>query len=163
MISLAIILISLIIHIIRNESYIHKYGLNDLNVFYKALTCNFIYKDWKHLIGDCMIILCFMLPFEFHYGPVKTLAIFLVLGYFTNIIEYKFNCKDYDVFIGSSGPSVIFGTIMLLQYEQYLILSIIIFIVSFCLIKKKFRDTGHLAHLMGIFFGFILYCFFLRV
>lgn len=159
MISLFSVIACLTIFFVNPNNNIKIFGLNHLTFkkWYQPFTCNFIYKDFLHLIGDICLIICFMLPYEISYGSFQTFLLLFFSSYITNILEFKLNCKPFETFLGISGPMMMFGTFLLLTLSYNVLLSIIIFLTIFWIVSKKLSNIGHVAHLTGISLGFILY------
>ncbi|MGC9079119.1 MAG: rhomboid family intramembrane serine protease [Nanopusillaceae archaeon] len=127
------------------------------------------------LLIDTLALLFLGLIFEFNYGKVHLLILFILSGIFGNIAFYlQFYNNPYIGGVGSSGGiSGILGALAVLKPKEKIIIfpimipinmsyaAVVWIIFNLVGLMFQFLPIGFSAHLGGIFFG-ILYGYLLR-
>ena len=128
---------------------------------YRFVTAIFLHGGLGHLLYNIFAIGFFGVILEKKIGSEKFLALFLVSGIFANIIAINF----YTASLGASGAIMgIIGTLallkpMMLVWSFGMILPMFL-VATFWVIGDILGifvpdNVGNIAHLAGIFFGFI--------
>jgi len=129
---------------------------------YRFITSIFLHGSFSHLIFNLFALILFGLILESLVGSKRFLMIFFVSGILANLVSVNF----YPFSLGASGAIYgIFGTLTIIRplmtvwvfsLPMPMFFAAIIWIVlSIIGIFNPTDNTGHIAHLSGILFGFI--------
>jgi len=129
---------------------------------YRFITSIFLHGSFSHLIFNLFALILFGLILESLVGSKRFLMIFFVSGILANLVSVNF----YPSSLGASGAIYgIFGTLTIIRplmtvwvfsLPMPMFFAAIIWIVlSIIGIFNPTDNTGHIAHLSGILFGFI--------
>lgn len=135
---------------------------------WRFLSSIFLHGNSSHLILNLFALLLFGLILEKLIGSKKFLLVYLSTGIIANIIAINF----YPLSLGASGAIYgIIGCLTILRPKMGVFIYNVpmpMFIASIIWILIGIfglfipSNTGHIAHLSGIFFGFLFGFYFMR-
>lgn len=167
-ICLAMIVVFFIQIFFKNFTNIFILNKNSWNEIWRFAGSIFLHANLGHLFYNLFALFLFGLILENYIGSKRFLIVFFTSGIIANLIAVNF----YDSSLGASGA--IFGIIGTLIVLRPLLviwafgMPMPILIAGFLwmggdllgayasLIGKPINNTGNIAHLAGIFFGFII-------
>jgi len=134
---------------------------------YRFVTSIFLHGSFSHLIFNLFALIMFGLILESLIGSKKFLILFFAAGIFSSLITVNF----YPSSLGASGA--IYGiigaltiirplmTVWAFSLPMPMFIAAIIWIsLSFIGVFSPMDNTGHIAHLAGIFSGIIFGLYF---
>ena len=169
-IAIACILVFIIQLIIPGFTEFFFLSENALSMPWQFLTAVFLHGSITHLLYNLFALVFFGIVLEKIIGSSKFLILFLISGIFANIISFFWVPNA----LGASGAIMaIIGVVAVLKpmmtvwafnLPMPMFVLAIIWVVGSVLGIFGFGDqnTGHLAHLSGIFIG-LFYGFYLRI
>lgn len=168
--SLIIILVFILQIFIQGFTDLFMLSENALYMPWQFITAIFLHGSLLHLVYNLFALIIFGLILEKLIGSNKFLMLFFISGILANIISFWF----YPNALGASGAIMaIIGTLSIIRPLMAvwafgmilpMFLVALLWIIGSVLGIFGFGDqgTGHLVHLIGLFFG-VLYGFYLKL
>lgn len=135
---------------------------SSLSEVWRFLTAIFLHGSLTHLLFNCFALALFGSILESIIGGKKFLLVFFATGIFANVISFNF----YNSSLGASGAIYgILGTLVVIRpfmmvwafgFPMPMLLAGILWALGGVFGLFFPSDTGHIAHLSGMFLGIIL-------